>query len=304
MSAGALTSDATAAPRRRRFGAAGLITPATLLVVTVLLLPLLLLFRYSLNRFEPGQFMVEALTVENYVNLVTDSYYRGVMLTTLWVAATCTAICLVAGFPAAYVLARTRGRWKSILLLAVVLPLFVGNAVRAAGWTVLLHNRGLLNGALAGLGVISQPLQIMYTPLAVVIGITAVNLPFVVLTLQSVIESIDRALEEAALSLGAGPVRTFWKVTLPLAMPGVIAGTILSFILGMNAYATPVLLGGPQFQMMAPTVYKRIIEQANWPFGAALAFLLMAVTLILTTASHLIVQRRYRQTLAPAQQAR
>lgn len=301
MSAGALTTDATAAPRRRRFGAAGLITPATLLVVLILLLPLLLLFRYSLNRFEPGQFMVEALTVENYVNLVTDSYYRNVMLTTLWVAAVCTLICIVAGFPAAYVLARARSRWKSILLLAVVLPLFVGNAVRAAGWMVLLGNRGVLNSSLAWLGLIEQPVQIMYTPLAVVIGITAVNLPFVVLTMQSVIEAIDRALEEAALSLGAGPIRTFFKVTLPLAMPGVIAGTILSFILGMNAYATPVLLGGPQFQMMAPTVYKRIIEQANWPFGAALAFLLMAVTLILTTVSHLLVQRHYRRTMARAE---
>jgi putative spermidine/putrescine transport system permease protein len=286
-----------AAAPRRRWSAAGLVTPATLLVVALLLLPLLLLFRYSLNRFEPGQFMVEALTLENYVNLVTDSYYRNVMLTTLWVATVCTAICLVAGFPAAYVLARLRGRWKSVLLMAVVLPLFVGNAVRAAGWMVLLGNSGILNSTMVWLGIIPQPVRIMYTPLAVVIGICAVNLPFMVLTLQSVIEGIDRAVEEAALSLGAGPLRTFAKVTLPLAMPGMIAGGILCFILGMNAFATPVLLGGPQFQMMAPTVYKRIIEQANWPFGAALAFLLMAVTLVLTTVSHLLVQRRYRRTM-------
>src|SRR5262249_31545047 len=161
----------------------------------------------------------------------------------------------------------------------VVLPLFVGNAVRAAGWMVLLGNSGMLNTALVGLGVVAEPLRIMYTPTAVVVGICAVNLPFMVLTLQSVIEGIDRAGDEAALSLGAGPLRTFAKVTLPLAMPGVIAGGILCFILGMNAFATPVLLGGPRFQMMAPTVYNRIIEQANWPFGAALAFLLMAVTL-------------------------
>jgi putative spermidine/putrescine transport system permease protein len=286
-----------AAAPRRRWGAAGLVTPATVLVVAILLLPLLLLFRYSLNRFEPGQFMVEALTLENYVNLVTDDFYRNVMKTTLWVATLCTAICVVAGFPAAYVLARVKGRWKSALLMAVVLPLFVGNAVRAVGWMVLLGNSGILNSTLVRIGVLQQPVRIMYTPLAVVIGICAVNLPFMVLTLQSVIEGIDRAVEEAALSLGAGPLRTFAKVTLPLAMPGVIAGGILCFILGMNAYATPVLLGGPQFQMMAPTVYNRIIEQANWPFGAALAFLLMAVTLVLTTLSHLLVQRRYRRTM-------
>jgi len=260
----------------------------------MLVLPLLLLFRYSLNRFEPGQFMVEALTLENYVNLVTDSYYRNVMLTTLWVATLCTAICLVAGFPAAYVLARLRGRWKSVLLMAVVLPLFVGNAVRAAGWMVLLGNSGILNSALVRIGVLEQPVRIMYTPFAVVIGICAVNLPFMVLTLQSVIEGIDRAVEEAAFNLGATTWQMARRVLFPLAMPGMLAGTILTFILAMNAYATPVLLGGPRFQMMGPLVYNQFIQQNNWPFGGAIAFILMIGTLVLTLTANLVVQRRYR----------
>jgi putative spermidine/putrescine transport system permease protein len=134
----------------------------------------------------------------------------------------------------------------------------------------------------------------MYTPTAVIVGITAVNLPFMVLTLQSVLEGIDAVLEEAALGLGAGPARTFLRVTLPLALPGVVAGSILVFILGMNAYATPVLLGGPRFQMMAPLVYDYIAKQANWPFGSVLAFVLMGATLILTVGSNFLVQRRYR----------
>jgi putative spermidine/putrescine transport system permease protein len=295
-----IASGPAAARKRRRWTAAGLVTPATLLVVGVLLLPLVLLFRYSLNQFIPGRFMVEALTLDNYVSLATDPYYQHVMTTTLWMATLCTVICVIAGFPAAYVLARAGGRWKTWLLILVVLPLFVGNAVRAAGWMVLLGNSGLINSGLKWMGLIVDPIKIMYSPVAVVIGITAVNLPFMVLTLQSVIEGIDRHVEEAALSLGAGPIRTFLGVTLPLAMPGVIAGTILVFILGMNAYATPVLLGGPQFQMMAPTVYQRIVGQANWPFGAALAFVLMAATLILTTLSHLLVQRRYRSMAGSA----
>ena len=149
------------------------------------------------------------------------------------------------GFPLAYVLARTRTRYKNILIMLVVLPLFVGNAVRAAGWMVAFGNKGVINASLMGAGAISTPLEIMFTETAVIIGITAVNLPFMVLTLQSVIEGIDRSVEEAAFNLGATPLQMARRVLLPLAMPGVLAGTILTFILAMNAYATPVLLGGP-----------------------------------------------------------
>ena len=111
----------------------------------------------------------------------------------------------------------------------------------------------------------------MFTEVAVIVGITAVNLPFMVLTLQSVIEGIDRSVEEAAFNLGATPLQMARRVLFPLAMPGVLAGTILTFILAMNAYATPVLLGGPRFQMMGPLVYNQFVQQNNWPFGAAIA---------------------------------
>jgi putative spermidine/putrescine transport system permease protein len=239
--------------------------------------------------------MVEALTLDNYVKFFTDPFYVMVLLRTLRVATVCMGLCLVAGFPLAYVLARTRSRGKSLLVVLVVLPLFVGNAVRAAGWMVMFGSKGLLNTLLGTLGLTQQPIQLMYTETAVVVGITAVNLPFMVLTLQSVLEGIDPAIEEAALTLGAGPVRTFWRILLPLAMPGVLAGTILVFILGMNAYATPVLLGGPRFQMMGPVVYGQFAGLNNWPFGAALSFVLMAATLVLTVVSNVVVQRRYRR---------
>ena len=123
----------------------------------------------------------------------------------------------------------------------------------------------------------------------------AVNLPFMVLTLESVIEGIDPAIEEAASSLGAPPFQVFRRVILPLAMPGVLAGTILVFILGMNAYATPILLGGPRFQMMGPLVYNQFAGLNNWPFGAALSFVLMTATLTLSAVSNLVIQRRYRR---------
>jgi putative spermidine/putrescine transport system permease protein len=251
------------AARGTHITAAGLAGPATIYVGLGILLPLATLLRYSLNQFVPGKFMVDALTAENYVKFFTDIYYYSVLTRTVRIALVTTAICLLAGFPLAYVLARTRVRYKNILIMLVVLPLFVGNAVRAAGWMVAFGNKGLINASLMGAGAISQPLEIMFTEAAVIIGITAVNLPFMVLTLQSVIEGIDRSVEEAAFNLGATPLQMARRVLFPLAMPGVLAGTILTFILSMNAYATPVLLGGPRFQMMGPLVYNQFIQQNN-----------------------------------------
>jgi len=277
-----------------RLSAGALIGPATIVVAIGLLLPIAILFRYSFNQFRPRVMMVEAFTLENYVKFFTDPFYVAVFFTTLRVALICTAVCLVLGFPLAYVLARTQTRFKNLLIMAVVLPLFVGNAVRAAGWMTLFGSRGALNSSLIALGLITEPLQIMYTEVAVIIGIIAVNLPYMVLTLQSVLEGISRSVEEAAFSLGANPAAMFRRVLVPLALPGIIAGVILTFILGMNAYATPVLLGGPQFKMMGPLVYGQF-RLNNWPFGAAVAFVLMTATLLLTASANLVVQRRYRR---------
>lgn len=284
----------------RRWNAAAAVAPASIIVTIGIVLPVVILFRYSLNQFTPVKGMVDAFTAENYVKFVTDPFYLAVLWRTIRVAAICTAICVVLAFPMAYCLARTRSRFKNLLLMAVILPLFVGNAVRAAGWMVLFGNKGFVNSMLLGAGIVREPLQIMYTEFAVIVGVIAVNLPFVVLTRQAVLEGIDRAIEEAALGLGANPWRTFRHVVLPLAMPGVIAGTILSFILAMNAYATPVLLGGPTFQMMGPTVYNQFAGLSNWPFGAAMAFVLMTATLVLTLTSNWLAQARYRRATAAA----
>jgi putative spermidine/putrescine transport system permease protein len=271
-----------------------LIAPATVFVAAGLLLPLAILLRYSFNRLDPRRIMVETFSPDNYVKFFSDSYYTGVLWTTLRVAALCTVICLVMGLPLAYVLARTRSRFKNLMIMLVVLPLFVGNAVRAAGWMTVFGSKGFLNVSLMQVGVISEPLQIMYTEGAVVAGIIAVNLPYMVLTLQSVIEGVNRNVEEAAFSLGAGPITMFRRILLPLSLPGLLAGTILTFILGMNAYATPLLLGGPKFRMMGPLIYGQF-QLNNWPFGASVAFILMTATLALTATANVLVQRRFRR---------
>lgn len=278
---------------KTRASAAAMLVPATLVVTLVLVLPLVLLFRYSLNHFEPGRFMVEGLTLENYVKLVSDPYYRGVLRATLLMALVVTAACLTLGFPLAIAIARARPRLKAVLIVLVVVPLFVGNAVRAAGWMVAFGQKGLINAVLEGVGL--APASIMYTPYAVFIGIISVNLPFVTLTLQSVIEGIDQALGDAAASLGATPFTAWRLVTLPLAMPGLLAAAALSFILTMNAYATPLLLGGPRFQMIGPTLAREILNQSNWPFGASLAFVLIAFTLASTVLANLLIARTVKR---------
>ncbi|MDQ8731509.1 ABC transporter permease [Bradyrhizobium sp. LHD-71] len=273
---------------------AALVLPAALLVFTLLVAPMALLARISLNHYSPTELMVEAFTAENYIRAVADPYYQQVLATTLGVAFLCTVLTVLLGFPAAYWLARMESNRKSIATILTLLPLLVGNVVRSAGWMALLGNEGGINAALRALHLTSGPLQLLYTPGAVIVGITAVVLPYMVLTLAAVIESIPRQAEEAAANLGATASTVFRRVVLPLSLPGVAAGSVLVFILCMNAYATPLLLGGPQFKMMAPAVYDQFVRGNNWPFGAALAFILLVATLVLTVIGSMALSRRYR----------
>ncbi len=274
---------------------AALVLPAGILVALLLLAPMALLFRISLNEYSPTEMMVEATTAANYLHAIGDPYYRSVLLTTLAVATGSTLLALALGFPAAYWLARMESRWKSLATIVVLFPLLVGNVVRAAGWLALLGNGGAINAALLGLGLITTPLPLIYNAGAVVAGIVAVVLPYMVLTLAAVIESIPRQVEEAAANLGARSFTVFRRVVLPLALPGVAAGSVLVFVLCMNTYATAVLLGGPRFKMMAPAVYDQFVRGNNWPFGAALAFILLSITLVLTIIGSAALSHRYRR---------
>jgi putative spermidine/putrescine transport system permease protein len=269
-----------------RLEAASLLGPATLLMVLTLVAPLTRLFRDSLNRFDPTELMIAAVTAENYLRFFADPFYWNVLVTTVRVSMVVTAVCLLVGLPIAWRLARTASRWKSALVVLMVLPLFVGSTTRTAGWMILFARGGLLD-RLAGV-------NLMYAEPAVILGIVAINLPFTVLTLQSVFEGIDPRLEEAAASMGAAPARAFWRVVFPLASPGIVIAAMLCFILCMNAFATPLLLGGPRFHMMAPLLFWAFGSDNNWPFAAAIAFILMATTLGLTGLAGRVVARGRR----------
>lgn len=273
--------------------ATSLIGPATFIAALGVIGPMLYLLRYSFNQYDPLELMIETFTLGNYVEFFTNSYYLSAYMTTLRVGLIATVVCLVFGFPLAYVLARSTSRYKNLMIIGIVVPLFVGNAVRAAGWMSFLGSRGLLSVTLMDLGITSGPIDFMYSEGTVIVGIIAVNLPYMVLSLQSVLEGINRNVEEAAFSLGAPPLTMARRVLLPLALPGIAAGTILTFILAMNAYATPVLLGGPRFNMMAPLVYGQF-QLNNWPGAAAVAFILMVTTLLLTLLVGIITRQKFR----------
>lgn len=292
-----MTTATQNGPRRGWLGP-GLAFPASLVVLAIIMVPILQLARYSFNRFDPAELMQSAFTFDNYAKFFGDPYYRDVFLTTLGIAGLCTVLALVLGFPVAYFLARTQSRYKSLFVILLVFPLMVGNVVRAAGWMVALGNAGVVNAALQAMGLIDGPLTMMYTPTAVVIGTTAVVMPYLILTLQSVLEGMDLSVEEAARNVGASFFTTLRRIVLPIAAPGVAAGTMLVFILCMNAYATPVLLGGSGLTMMAPALYDQITKASNWPFGAALAVVLVCGTLVIALISNWLIHRRYLKTMA------
>jgi putative spermidine/putrescine transport system permease protein len=271
-----------------------LVVPACLLVLALLVGPMILMFRISLAQFSPTQLMTETFSFDNYVRAAADPYYQEIILTTLGVALLCTALTLVIAFPAAYWVGRLQSRWKSLIVIATLFPLLVGNVVRSAGWMALFARDGLINRVLLDLGLIAEPLQLMYTPKAVIFGIIAVVLPYMILTIAAVIESIPRDLEYAAANLGASALKTFWRVILPLSIPGVAAGSILVFVLCMNTYATAVLLGGPRFKMMAPAIFDQFVRGNNWPMGATLAFMLLAVTMSFSIFGSIVFAQRYR----------
>jgi putative spermidine/putrescine transport system permease protein len=281
--------------RGRRAVPYKLTAPAFVFVTLLLVVPLIMMLRLSLYRYDPVQMYVQALTFENYVRFFRDEFYQQVLWTTLWISAVTTMLCLVGGLAVAYYVARTRSAAvQRYLILAIVLPLFMGNVARTAGWIIILDNKGLLNFLLQKFDLVSGAVRLLYTSGAVITGLTSVLLPFMIVTLNSVMHNIDISLEEASLNLGASGLTTFRRIVLPLLMPGIFAGCVLCFILSMNAYATPILIGGPKFYMMAPTIYSQMSATMNWPFGAALAFILISLTMVLTIVSAVIVNRSAR----------
>ncbi len=258
-----------------------LVGPACAALGVFFLLPLILTLRLSFYGFSPTAGILPRLGLEHYAKILTDGYYVGIFARTFRVSVAVTLLALVLGYPEAYYLARLRGRTRALLLVVVLSPLLVSAVTRTFGWFILLSPTGLVNHGLMALGLAERPVKLLYSETGIVIGLTHVLVPLMVLSVYAALGRRDPALVHAAQSLGAGPVRTFLEITLPLSLPGVVAGSVLVFTLSMSAFVTPAILGGTRVRVVAYLVYEEFLFSLNWPFGAALAATLVGLTLLL-----------------------
>ena len=258
-----------------------LVVPPLAMILIFFVAPVLYLFWVSLHEASPSELYGAALTVQNYAGVLGDSFYLAIIRRTLGVAAVILGLCLLIGYPVAYFVALQPPRRRMLVLLLLLFPLMVSNVVRAYGWIAILGRRGVLNTAVASLGLIDAPLDLLYTVPAVVVGLMTILLPYMVISIANTLSSLDRSYEEAAQALGAGPFRTFLHVTLPLSTPGVASGTLLVLLLTLSAYVTITLLGGPRSKLLVSMIYDGVTA-FQWPHAAALAFVLLALALVLT----------------------
>ena len=275
---------------RQRLAATGLLAPALALVVAVFAIPSLDLFRLSLAWMDPQLSIHYDLSLVNYTTFATRPYFHrmvwGSVKLTVWV----TVLCLLLGYPAAYYMVGVRSTmYRTILYAIVVSPLLISVIVRSYGWVVLLANNGVVNGSLVGLGLADRPLRMLGTFGSVIVATVHVLLPFMMLPIASALQDRDPTLERAAQNLGATPLQTFWRVTLPLSMPGVLAGTGLVIALTLGIYITPLLVAGPLQPLLAIGIYYVTLNQLNFPLGAALSFVLLVFTLaVMAVAARLL----------------
>ena len=251
-----------------------------LLLLLPALLVLALLFAYPLLGIVNRSVYKAGYTLQFYRQIFRIPVYLQVLAATFKVSAVVTIVCLVLGYPLAYVLATRRPRTAQLLMIIVVLPFFTSIIVRTYAWMVLLGRNGIVNQYLMALGLTDKPLPLLYNQAGVVIGMSYVLLPYMVLTVYSVMRGIDPGLVRAAHSLGASRMQAFGRVFLPLSLPGIAGGTLLVFILSLGFFITPALMGGPGDMMIAMLIEREVEITLNWSFASALAVVLLALTLI------------------------
>jgi putative spermidine/putrescine transport system permease protein len=255
-----------------------LLGPAALITASLLVASLIIV-RFSFNTWSAAGGMAPAWTLANYVAFASDPFHYKAFLTTLRIGLIVTVTALLLGYPVAYLLAVSRR--KHLLLFLIVLPLMMDVLVRAYGWIVLLSRSGLVNRVFVATGMFARPMQFLGTETAVVLELLHEVLPFMILPIAGVLQRIDPALREAAVGLGAAPFTAFLRVTLPLSLPGLLAGTLLTFSLAMSAFVAPLVLGGGRVPMMSILIQQQMTMLLNWPAGAAQAVVLVALVSLL-----------------------
>ena len=266
-------------------------------LVAFFLVPFLIVFRISLSDDVLAQppyapvfdwsaglagvrDFLAGLDFENYVFVLTDSLYVQSYLQSVWIAALSSGILMLIGFPVAYGMVRAPQSWRPLLLMLAILPFWTSFLIRVYAWMGILAREGLLNQALVALSVIDEPIEILATNAAVVLGIVYSYLPFMVLPLYAALDRLDESLLEAAADLGAPPWKSFWLITFPLARPGLIAGTLLCFIPAVGEFVIPDLLGGSDTLMIGRTLWTEFFSNRSWSIAATIAVLLLIILVV------------------------
>lgn len=270
-----MPSNSDASSRLRRL----FLAPSWLVLVSLMVAPLAIVLAYSLLTRSPYGSIGKPWSLDNYSRLA-DPLYLAIFLRSVWIAAAATLLCLLLGFPLALFISRS-GERKNLYLTLVILPFWTSFLIRTYSWMFLLRDTGLINSILLRLGLIHQPLPLLYNYGAVLLGLVYGYLPFAVLPLYATLERLDPSLLEASADLGARPWQTLLRVTLPLAAPGFLAASVLIFIPCLGAYLTPDLLGGGKTVLIGNLINNQFTTARDWPFGSAASLVLMAIVLIL-----------------------
>jgi putative spermidine/putrescine transport system permease protein len=221
-----------------------------------------------------------ALGLHNFIKLVESPVYLAALANTVVVSASVTVLCIALGYPMAYLMAHSSERTRRMLVFIVLIPFWSSILVRTFAWMVILQKRGLVNSFLLDIGLINEPLTLIYNRIGVLVGMVHILLPFLILPLYSVLTRIDASYTAAASSLGASPVRNFLRIYLPLSYPGIASGGVLVFVMGLGYYITPALLGGPRDLMIAQLIEMQVADFGNWGLAGALAVILLAGSLV------------------------
>ncbi len=269
--------------------------PGALLVLALVAAPLVMTFTLSFHELQPGGVISEALTLQNYAHMFGDDYYQQIFARTFWLALLVTGACILVGVPEAYVLSRLPAGWRAMSIVIVLGPLLVSVVVRTLGWAILLGNEGIVNKVLIAMGIVEQPLKLMYTYTGVVIALTHVLVPYMVLAVWASLQKVDFTTEQAADSLGASPLTVLRRIILPQVIPGVLSGGLIVFALAASAFATPAIIGGRRLKVVPTTIYDEFLGELNWPMGSALAAVLMVIVLVISVMTNRFIERRYKQ---------
>ena len=254
-----------------------LLSPALVSITLLLIIPVGFVAVYSFWLRTATGADTAGFHLDNWQEVLTDPFYRSFLWQTLRIAALTTLVCAVLGYIPAYFLANSRTRYRTLLLLLLMLPFWISYIIRTLSWINILGVSGAVNLLLQSVGLIDEPLQMLYNEASVILGLVHFLLPFMILNIYVSLEGIDKNLTDAARSLGCTGWQAFREVTLPLSLPGLAAGSLLCFVLGAGTYITPLILGGPSDWMFANLIFEAVITQLDWPLGSALSIVLLVL---------------------------